>query len=146
MGEGARDGIALLREARERGCKEPILILLDDENEDAISAALDAGAAGCLNRADLSASLLAQVVRHAAERGRSDVARRESEARYGLLFTHMLEGMALHEIIYDEAGKPIDYTIVDVNPRYEEILGIGRETAVGRRATAVYGHAGSAIP
>jgi len=138
-GDGVRDGIALLREARQRGRQEPVFILLDDENEEAISAAFDAGADGCLNRGDLSASLLAQVIRHAAERGRSEAARRESEARYGLLFTNMLEGMALHEIIYDEGGKAIDYTILDVNPRFEEILGIGRETAVGRRATAVYG-------
>jgi PAS domain S-box-containing protein len=63
---------------------------------------------------------------------------RDSERRYRSLFDAMSEGFCLHEIIRDGNGAPCDYLIVDANPAFEKIIGIRREDAVGRRATAVY--------
>ena len=40
---------------------------------------------------------------------------RESEHRYRLLFDEMISGYALHEIICDPAGKPVDYRFLSVN-------------------------------
>jgi GAF domain-containing protein len=57
---------------------------------------------------------------------------------YGYLFANMSEGVALHTIVFED-GLPADYVIDDINPAYEAILGLARETTVGRRATAVYG-------
>ena len=36
--------------------------------------------------------------------------------RYERLFRSMNEGFALHEIILDESGKPVDYRSLEVNP------------------------------
>lgn len=62
----------------------------------------------------------------------------ESEERYRTLYSSMNEGQALHELIYDNAGKPIDYLILDVNPAFEKITGIKKEDAIGRAASLVY--------
>jgi len=64
---------------------------------------------------------------------------RQSEERFRSLFENMLEGVAIHEILYDAQGKPIDYRILDVNPMYEVNTGLKREAAVGQRASVLYG-------
>ncbi len=63
----------------------------------------------------------------------------ESEHRYRSLYTSTSEGMALHQIVYDESGRAQDYRIVDVNPAYESITGICRHIAVGKKASELYG-------
>ncbi|MGM0381831.1 MAG: PAS domain S-box protein, partial [bacterium] len=63
---------------------------------------------------------------------------KRSEKRYRSLFSRMNEGMALHEIVHNEAGEPVDYKILDVNSKFEEILDLDKEQVVGRKATEVY--------
>jgi len=63
----------------------------------------------------------------------------EEKEKFRSLFFAMKEGVCIHEIIYDESNKEVDYRIVDVNPAYESILGIQRERAKGRLASEVYG-------
>jgi PAS domain S-box-containing protein len=55
------------------------------------------------------------------------------------LFQHMVEGVALHELITDESGQPINYRILDVNPQFRRYVGIEAAQAIGRLATEVYG-------
>ncbi len=69
----------------------------------------------------------------------SEEALRQSEHRSRTLFSDMLEGMALHEVVYDSAGSAVDYRILEVNSRYEQILGIRRSGVIGRLSTEVYG-------
>ena len=78
-------------------------------------------------------------VQDVTELKRLEEERHLSDRRYRALFENMPIGFARHEIVHDTQGKPVDYTIVDVNPAYERILGIPRETAVGARASALYG-------
>ncbi|MBI5034331.1 MAG: PAS domain S-box protein [Chloroflexi bacterium] len=59
---------------------------------------------------------------------------RESERKYRMLFENMANGSALHEIICDEHGKPIDYVTLEVNSEYERLLGVKREMVIGQRA------------
>ena len=40
--------------------------------------------------------------------------------RFENLFTKMIDGCALHEIICDENNKPIDYRFLNVNPAFEK--------------------------
>ena len=61
----------------------------------------------------------------------------ESELHYRSLFTAMAEGFALHEIICDERGEPIDYRFLDINPAFEKETGLKREDVVGRLKSAV---------
>ncbi|MEN6343129.1 MAG: MEDS domain-containing protein [Methanospirillum sp.] len=71
--------------------------------------------------------------------GRAREALRESEDRFRGLFASMNEGVALHELVRDEAGTPIDYRIVDANPAFEENTSIPVERARGALATRLYG-------
>lgn len=44
----------------------------------------------------------------------------------------MMNAFALHKIILDDTGKPIDYIYLDVNPAFEEFTGIKREEIIGK--------------
>jgi PAS domain S-box-containing protein len=61
----------------------------------------------------------------------------ESEEKFRLLFTSMDQGVALHEIITDTAGNPIDYRFLDINDSYTNILGVTREMSIGKRIREV---------
>lgn len=63
----------------------------------------------------------------------------DSAQLFRALFEHMAEGVALHEVIYDEAGLPKDYRVVDINPAYTVHTGLSRETAAGKRSRELYG-------
>jgi PAS domain S-box-containing protein len=64
-----------------------------------------------------------------------------SEARFQAVFTAMSEGMALHQLVYDSAGHPQDYRILDVNPAFVTQTGLAREAVVGQLASVAYGSA-----
>ena len=68
------------------------------------------------------------------ERERGDLVRRatESEGRYRDLFHSMLDGYALHEMIYDSDGLPVDYRFLEVNPAFENLTGLRAEDIVGK--------------
>ncbi|OPZ26778.1 MAG: Wide host range VirA protein [Deltaproteobacteria bacterium ADurb.BinA179] len=61
-----------------------------------------------------------------------------SEERYRSLFNSMTEGFALHEIVTDESGKPVDYRFLDVNPAFEKLTGLQREEVVGKTMYEVF--------
>ncbi len=68
---------------------------------------------------------------------RFNEALQSSEVRYHTLFDNMTEGFALHEIVCDEAGKPCDYRFLEVNPSFERLTGLKRETTIGHLASEV---------
>jgi PAS domain S-box-containing protein len=47
----------------------------------------------------------------------------------------MSSAVAIGDIILDEAGKPIDCRIVDVNPAFERLTGQAADYMVGKRAS-----------
>ncbi len=61
-----------------------------------------------------------------------------AEEKYRSLYSAMNEGVCLHEIIYDDKGKAVDYRFTDVNPAYESVTGLKKENVVGNQATRVY--------
>jgi len=61
-----------------------------------------------------------------------------NEKKYRSLFTAMSEGVCLHQLIYDQQEKPVDYVILDTNPAYEAILNIKHRSAIGQLASDVY--------
>ncbi|PKL58466.1 MAG: hypothetical protein CVV34_02155 [Methanomicrobiales archaeon HGW-Methanomicrobiales-5] len=63
----------------------------------------------------------------------------ESEANYKALFSAMIEGHAVNEIVYDSHGVPVDYRILQANPAFEKIFGISCANAVGRMSRDVFG-------
>ncbi len=66
---------------------------------------------------------------------------RQSEQKFHSLYSAMTEGVALHELIVDADGQPVDYRLLDANPAFEAILGIERKKVLGRLASEVYGEA-----
>ena len=61
----------------------------------------------------------------------------QSEERFHSLFDNMAEGVALHELVF-ENGEPVNYRIMDINDRFLKIIGIAREQVIGKLATEAY--------
>jgi PAS domain S-box-containing protein len=49
---------------------------------------------------------------------------KESEEKYRELFDNITVGFALHEIILDDAGRPVDYRFLLVNEAFEKMTGL----------------------
>ncbi|MDF7807927.1 PAS domain S-box protein [Pontiellaceae bacterium B12219] len=63
---------------------------------------------------------------------------RKSEEQYRLLFENMTTSFAVHEMIYDAEGQPVDYRFLQVNPAFEEMTGVKSHDLLGRTASEVF--------
>ncbi|NVN91460.1 MAG: PAS domain S-box protein [Desulfuromonadales bacterium] len=92
-----------------------------------------------VNRSLAEAIMTLVAVRAAGEMERleAETALRESEEKYRTLFREMLEGCALHEIICDAEGHPVDYRFLAVNPAFERLTGLKGEEITGRTVLEV---------
>ena len=54
----------------------------------------------------------------------------EQHSKYQLLFENMTAGFALHKIICDADGQPVDYRFLEVNPAFERITGLAAKNLV----------------
>ncbi|PKM56417.1 MAG: hypothetical protein CVU98_11380 [Firmicutes bacterium HGW-Firmicutes-3] len=61
----------------------------------------------------------------------------KSEEQYRLLTSEMQLGLALHEIIVDDQGKPTDYRFLSVNEAYEQLTGLKKEDVLGKTVLEV---------
>jgi two-component system sensor histidine kinase/response regulator len=58
--------------------------------------------------------------------------RKQAEENYRMLFREMLNGFALHEVLCDEQGQPVDYRFLAVNPMFERLTGLKASALIGR--------------
>jgi len=63
----------------------------------------------------------------------------KSEEKYRALYLNMIDGSALHTLVYNQKGVPEDYLIVEVNPAFESQLGLSRESVINKTSKAAYG-------
>ena len=61
----------------------------------------------------------------------------ESEEKYRSLFENSLNAIAIHEVVTDKKGKPIDYVFLEVNDAFERETGLKAKDVVGKRVTEV---------
>ena len=59
------------------------------------------------------------------------------EEKYRLLFENMMDCFALHEIILNKQGKPVDYVFIEINFAFEKFMGMKRENVIGKKITEV---------
>ena len=50
---------------------------------------------------------------------------------------HLPEAYAYHQVIADEAGEPVDYVFLQVNPAFESMTGLLAKDIIGKRVTEV---------
>ena len=124
----------VLKEGTVVGLANHTLLISRDGTERPIA---DAGSPIIREEGDISGTVL--IFRDQTKDREAEEALKKSEERFRSLFETMTEGVALHEIVFDEAGRPVDYVILDVNPAYELHTGIDREAAIGRKASDLYG-------
>jgi PAS domain S-box-containing protein len=75
---------------------------------------------------------LAIFSRDISARKYSEVVLKKQEENFRNLFENMLDGCAIHDIILDDSGKPVDYRFVAINPAFERLTGLKGETLIGR--------------
>ncbi len=78
------------------------------------------------------------IFRNIQERRESEERIIESEEKYRLLFENTIEGIAIHDMVYDSLNKPFNYIIRDVNPQFEKQLLIKKEDVINKEATDAY--------
>jgi two-component system, cell cycle sensor histidine kinase and response regulator CckA len=72
-------------------------------------------------------------IRNITERKRAEEIIHQSEEKFRTLFMSMSEGFYLSEVIYDDNGNPCDYRYLEVNPKFEQIIGLRRDQIIGKR-------------
>jgi diguanylate cyclase (GGDEF)-like protein/PAS domain S-box-containing protein len=71
------------------------------------------------------------IVRDISERRQAESQYRESEEKWRQLFLNMTTGFALHDLICDQQGKPVDYRYIEINPAFEQLTGLKASDMVG---------------
>jgi PAS domain S-box-containing protein len=79
--------------------------------------------------------ILQATVRDITERKKAETALKKSEEEYNSLFTNMVDGFAYCQMIFDDAGKPVDFVYLQINDAFEKITGLKRELVVGKNVT-----------
>ncbi|MBV5313453.1 MAG: PAS domain S-box protein [Prolixibacteraceae bacterium] len=88
---------------------------------------------------DRNSTTLLGVTRDITERKRAEEALRHSEEKFRALYANMIDGSALHTLVFNEQGIPVDYLINEVNPAFETLLGISRESVINKTSREAYG-------
>lgn len=119
-----RTGMELLREARERGIRAPLVMLTGRGNRRVDVEAMKAGAQDYLVKDKIDPELLERSIRFALERHRAEEALRASEARHRAMFDHLPIGL------YRTSPEG---RFIDANPALVRILGHPDRDALSRK-------------
>ena len=84
-------------------------------------------------------------VRDISERKMAELELQQSEEkqrrlyeRYRSLIINMPDSFAYNKVIYDEAGTPLDYEILEINEAYERIFNVSRQEIIGKKYSELY--------
>lgn len=104
---------------------------------DFVSEGIEGGADGYIVRPVEKRELLARVT-SACRIIKAEKESKSTLAKYESLFLSMEEGVYLHEMIYDETGKAIDYRIIEANPASEKHLHMKVDEVLGQLASELF--------
>jgi PAS domain S-box-containing protein len=62
----------------------------------------------------------------------------ESERNYRNIFENALSGAAIHKMIFDTEGNPVDYIYLSANSSFEKHTGMRVADIIGKRATEIH--------
>ena len=83
---GAKTGLEILKEAIQKGCNKPVILLTGKGNTQIDRLAVENGAYDYLIKGDLTAEILERSLRYALERFKSFKLLNDNEKKYRLLF------------------------------------------------------------
>jgi two-component system cell cycle response regulator len=121
---GERDGLQLIREATERGCRTPIVFLTAEASENIDIQAMEAGALDYLVKGEINPRALERSLRYALKLGESLEALRRLATRDEL--TGLLNRREFDRIMAEEEerarrfGQPLSLVIIDID-RFKSI-------------------------
>ncbi len=125
---GEHDGLELMREARARGCKTPMILLTGHGAREVDVAAMKLGASDYLPKDRLDGRTLERTIRYALERARTQETLQASEARFRSAFYGATTGMAL---------TSMDGRFLQVNRSLCEMLGYTVAELLGKTLQAI---------
>lgn len=82
--------------------------------------------------------VLVSIIREITERLEVEEKQRLLYERYRSLIINMPDSFAYNKVIYDEAGRPIDYEILEVNEAYERIFRVSRREIIGKKYSELF--------
>ncbi|MDP4095177.1 MAG: PAS domain S-box protein, partial [Bacillota bacterium] len=80
------------------------------------------------------------IIRDITERKKAEKELRESQAKYYSLFMNMSNGLIFSRILLDEGDNPNDFVILESNDAFLNMMGLKRESIVGRRISEIRGN------
>jgi PAS domain S-box-containing protein len=63
----------------------------------------------------------------------------ERQQVYRSLYLHMVEAVAVNQLVCDDAGHPVNYRVLDANPQFRRYFRIEGRSVAGQLATEVFG-------
>lgn len=85
----------------------------------------------------ISENELCYVIKKAMDNYTSECGLKEKEEKYKYIFKNSTNGFALHEIVTDENGKPVDYIFLEANMAFGILTGLDNESIIGKRVTEI---------
>ncbi|WP_373481982.1 HD domain-containing phosphohydrolase [Acetobacterium sp.] len=89
------------------------------------------------NDFDIKRKLVSYMLVDFTDRHQAETALKESEEKHRLLITQMAQGLAVHEVIFDQSGNPVNFRYLDANDSYEKLTGMKREDIIGKTALEI---------
>jgi len=109
----------------------PIIFLTSHSDKEIVNNARDLPGYGYVTK-DSSDDMLVSSIEMACRLFECQKRIKENEERYHSLFSTMLEGLAFHQIICDDCGRPVDYRFLEMNPAFEALTGLKASDLTGR--------------
>jgi DNA-binding response OmpR family regulator len=140
---GKKNGLDVLHEAREKGCKAPIILLTGRGDREVDLAAMKAGAVDYLDKENLRAPSLERSIRYAIERKRTEEQRLQKEKLQVVL---EMAGAVCHEMnqpiqVISGHAELMLMDMTEDHPLYEKIKTIDEQTTkmgeITKRLTAI---------